>query len=220
MTDVRHNPQHHAPQDAPPGPAGDPGQAWMAAFQRGDEAAFTALVAHYGARVVSFFRRAGADASAAEDLAQEAFLRVARARDRYEPTAKFTTWLHRILFRIALNDAARNRWRRSVGFAAPRELEEGPTPGAPEPLADATQAPLPALTRDEVRRQVRAAVAELPEPQRTALLLHRFEECSQEEVATTLGLSVPAVKSLLFRARENVRKRLAALLGDEVDHGM
>ncbi len=205
-------------QDAVEQPGSDPGQTWMLAFQRGDEAAFTALVGHYGAQVIGFFRRGGADGAAAEDLAQEAFLRVARARDRYEPTAKFTTWLHRILFRIALNDAARNRWRRSVGFAAPRELEE--PAGAPEPLADATAAPLPVLTRDELREQVRAAVAELPEPQRTALLLHRFEECSQEEVATTLGLTVPAVKSLLFRARDNVRKRLAPLFADEVDHGL
>lgn len=195
--------------------ADDPGQRWMLAFQRGDERAFTALVEHFGGRVVGFFRRAGADAAAAEDLAQEAFLRVARARDRYEPSARFTTWLHRILFRIALNDAARNRWRRAVAFAA---VEEPRRDAPPEPES-ALPAPDHALERGELREQVRAAIRELPEPQRTALLLHRYEECSCEEIGATLGLSVAAIKSLLFRARENVRKRLAPLFGDEVDHG-
>ncbi len=212
----------------------DPGQAWMLAFQRGDEAAFTALVRHYGARVIAFFRRAGADPSAAEDLAQEAFLRVARARERYEPTAKFTTWLHRILFRIALNDATRNRWRRTIGIEAGRgELGAGEGDGRvgprglPELVAAAESLPVHELAQADLREQVRAAVAALPEPQRSALLLHRFEERSCEEIAEVLGLTVPAVKSLLFRARDNVRRRLAPLLGDgaggggdEVRHGL
>ncbi len=211
-------------QSTTPDMAADPGQAWMLAFQRGDDAAFTRIVVHYGARVVAFSRRAGADATSAEDLAQEAFLRVARAKERYEPTAKFSTWLHRILFRIALNDGTRNRWRRAVAFKAQREIDEG-APGLPEPTALADAAPPVALSLAELREQVRAAVAELPEPQRTALLLHRFESCSYEEVGTTLGLSLPAVKSLLFRARENVKKRLAPLLrdgrnGDEVTDGL
>jgi len=212
----------------------DPGQAWMLAFQRGDDAAFTVLVRHYGSRVIAFFRRAGADPSAAEDLAQEAFLRVARARDRYEPTAKFTTWLHRILYRIALNDATRNRWRRSIGIGAGRgEIDAGGSDGSggsrdlPERVAAADSLPVHELAQAELREQVRSAVAALPEPQRTALLLHRFEERSCEEIAETLGLTVPAVKSLLFRARDNVRRRLAPLLGDdaggdrdEVRHGL
>jgi RNA polymerase sigma-70 factor (ECF subfamily) len=201
----------------------------MLAFQRGDESAFTALVGHYGARVVAFFRRGGADASAAEDLAQEAFLRVARARDRYEPTAKFTTWLHRILFRISLNDVARNRWRRSIGIGAGRpdsgaiggDGASGPrgSRDVPELVADAEQLPVQQLTQAELREQVRTAVAALAEPQRTALLLHRFEDRSCEEIAEALGLTVPAVKSLLFRARDNVRRRLAPLLGDDAGGG-
>lgn len=211
----------------------DPGQAWMLAYQRGEEAAFTALVHHYGARVVAFFRRGGADPSAAEDLAQEAFLRVARARDRYEPTAKFSTWLHRIVFRIALNDATRNRWRRSIGIGGGRgEIGEGAAAadGAarralPELTAAAELAPSRQLAQAELREQVRTAVAALPEPQRTALLLHRFEERSCEEIAEALALSIPAVKSLLFRARDNLRKQLAPLLGEtpgaeEVHHGV
>lgn len=214
----------------------DPGQVWMLAFQRGDDAAFTALVHHYGARVHAFFRRGGADPAAAEDLAQETFLRIARARDRYEPTAKFTTWLHRILFRISLNDATRNRWRHSVGIGGGRgELGAGETDGSnlPELVSSAESLPGRALAQAELREQVRAAVAALPEPQRTALLLHRFEDRSYAEVAAALGLSLPAVKSLLFRARDNVRRRLAPLLADdrklrgerndvrdEVDHGL
>ncbi len=182
------------PRGAVPTEPPDPGQAWMLAFQRGDDAAFTQIVVHYGARVAAFFRRAGADASSAEDLAQEAFLRIARARDRYEATAKFTTWLHRILFRIAMNDGTRNRWRRALSFERPRELEAGDAPALPE-LVDDAAPPAEAASIDELRERVRAAVGELPEPQRTALLLHRFEGCSYDDVAATLQEPAPAAHS-------------------------
>ena len=161
---------------------------------------------HYGERVAAFFRRAGADRATAEDLAQEAFLRVARARERYEPSAKFSTWLHRILFRMAVNEGSRNRWRRALPISDARAA----------PRAD----PAEGAALSEMKEQVRDAVAALEEPQRTALLLHRFEGCSYEEVGATLGLSLPAVKSLLFRARENVKQRLLPLLREEVGHGM
>jgi len=183
----------------------DPGQGWMLEFQRGDDAAFQRLVLHYGERVAAFFRRAGADGASAEDLAQEAFLRVARARDRYEPSAKFSTWLHQIVARIAMNEGTRNRWRRAQ--AAPELREERRN----DPAESASLA--------EMKERVRDAVASLPEPQRTALLLHRFEGCSYDEVGAALSLSLPAVKSLLFRARESVKERLLPLVSDEVNHG-
>jgi len=200
-------------------PGADPGRSWMLEFQRGDEAAFRSLVLHYGERVAAFFRRSGADRASAEDLAQEAFLRVARARDRYEPTAKFSTWLHRILFRMATNDRTRNRWRRAVPIAASRDRDPRDV-ALPEPASEPGADPAAGASLTELRERVRAAVAALPEPQRTALLLHRFEGCSYEEVGATLGLSMPAVKSLLFRARDNVKQRLEPLLREEVDHGM
>lgn len=196
----------------------DPGQLWMVAFQRGDASAFEQIVLHYGPRVVAFFRRCGADGAAAEDLAQEAFLRVAKARDRYEPTAKFTTWLRRITSRIAVNDGTRNRWRRSTAIQQGHGDEDA-TRGVPE-LAAAAADPAAIVSIDEIRAHVRLVVAELPEPQRTALLLNRFEGATYDEVADALDLSIPAVKSLLFRARENVRLRLRRFLREESLDGM
>jgi RNA polymerase sigma-70 factor (ECF subfamily) len=193
----------------------DPGQDWMLAFQRGDEAAFECIVVHYGARVAAFFRRCGADSSAAEDLAQETFLRIARARHRYIPTAKFTTWLHRIISRIAANEGTRNRWRRSTTIQSGRSDEER-RPGILE-LEDTPRAdPAAIVSLNDLRARVRTAVAELPEPQRTALILNRFQGASYDEVAAALDLSIPAVKSLLFRARENVKERLLPFLSEEV----
>jgi len=187
----------------------------MVAFQQGDEAAFTRLVVHYGSRVVSFFRRCGADRTSAEDLAQEAFLRIARARDRYEPTARFTTWLYRILSNLAANDGTRNRWRRAMTIQSGRR-DEDLAPGIPEVADSARSDPAAIVSTDDLRAHVRAAVADLPEPQRTALILNRFEGANYEEVAAALDLSIPAVKSLLFRARESVRQRLLPFLTEEV----
>jgi RNA polymerase sigma-70 factor (ECF subfamily) len=183
----------------------------MLQLQRGDEEAFRRVVLHYGRTILGFFRRFGADAASAEDLTQEALLRVYRARQRYEPSARFSTWLHRILHRMAINDASRNRWRRAQPWpqeeadSEPIPAEEGGT--APDPVLE--------MQRTELREQVRQAVAALPPNQRTALLLNRFEGQSYEEVGAALGLSVPATKSLLFRARESIKNTLAPLMREE-----
>jgi RNA polymerase sigma-70 factor (ECF subfamily) len=114
-----------------------------------------------------------------------------------------------------MNDAARNRWRRAVAIKTARERDEGDTSGMAE-VADATRVdPASIVSLGELKEHVRAAVAQLPEPQRTALLLHRFQGCSYDEVGATLDLSLPAVKSLLFRARENLKQRLLPLLREE-----
>jgi RNA polymerase sigma-70 factor (ECF subfamily) len=197
------------------GIAPDPGQDWMVAFQRGDDSAFERIVLHYGDRVLAFFRRCGADRSSAEDLAQEAFLRIARARGRYEPTARFTTWLYRILSRIAANDGTRNRWRRATTIRQGRRDDE-PQPGIPELASPHASDPATIVSIDDLRARVRAAVAELPESQRIALVLNRFEGASYEEVGAALDLSIPAVKSLLHRARENLKQRLLPFLREEV----
>lgn len=187
----------------------------MVAFQRGDDSAFERIVLHYGDRVLAFFRRCGADRASAEDLAQEAFLRIARARTRYEPTARFTTWLFRILSRIAANDGTRNRWRRATSIRQGRHDDE-PQPGIPELAAPQRSDPATIVSVDDLRARVRAAVAELPETQRIALVLNRFEGANYEEVAAALDLSIPAVKSLLHRARENLKQRLLPFLQEEV----
>lgn len=181
---------------------GDPGKQWMLELQQGDETALRRIVRHYGPRIVSFFRRFGADEDTAEDLAQEALLRIYRARERYEPSARFSTWLHRILHRIAINDGTRNRWRKAVSL-------EASASGAD---------PADQVHVEELRELVRRAVQALPDRQRTALLLNRFEGLSYEDVGQVLGMKVPAVKSLLFRARENVKNLLTPLLREERSH--
>ena len=183
----------------------------MLEIRQGDAEAFHRLVQHYGRAVSSFFVRSGADIQTAEDLCQETFLRVWRARERYEPRAKFRTWLHQIAHRIAINDGTRNRWRRASSMPD-HEDEGGPI------LIDEEQ-PDTMADREELREQVRNTVASLPESQRTALLLHRFQGLSYDEVGEAMGLGNAAVKSLLFRARENVRKKMAPYLPEEVSDG-
>jgi len=193
----------------------DPGKDWMMQLQRGDDQALRRIVHHYGPKAFAFFRRYGADAGRAEDLAQEAFLRVYRARERYEPRARFSTWLHRILHRLAMNEGSRSRWRGAVpiqGAGAGPEPLEG---ALPEPTDEGLADPYQFAHRQEMRERVRLAVGSLPERQRTALLLNRFEGLSYEQVGEVLGMKIPAVKSLLFRARENVRELLAPLLREE-----
>ena len=193
-------------------PNTDPGKLWMLQLQQGDDEALRRIVAHYGRRVVSFFRRFGVDESGAEDLAQEVFLRIFRAKDRYQPTAKFSTWLHRIQYRMAINEGTRNRWRRSIPIRM--EGEDSDEDGLPEPREN--KDPFDDVRIEETREQVRRAVYALPAKQRVALLLNRFEGLSYEAVGEALGMRTPAVKSLLYRARENVKSKLASLSREEI----
>lgn len=173
----------------------------MLALKAGDENAFTELVNRHRDAVVNLAYRYLGNRTDAEDLAQEVFLKVHRARSRYEPAAKFTTWLYRVAANACLNEV-RDRRRRPT-FAA-GELDDPPAEGAASPVEEAE--------RGELRERVRAALAELPERQRLALLLNKFHGLGYEEMADSLGMSVPAVKSLLVRARENVRRLIEPYL--------
>jgi len=181
----------------------------MLACKAGDEAAFGILVDRHRNAVVNLTYRYLSDRTDAEDLAQEVFLKVYRARKRYEPRAKFTTWLYRIAVNACLNEV-RDRKKRptqSAATIAGGDGEFGPA------LADGEAAsPADAAERSELRERVRSAVDELPERQRLALLLNKFHGLSYEEMAAALELSIPAVKSLLVRARENVRVRIEPYL--------
>lgn len=130
--------------------------------------------------------------SDADDVAQDAFLRVVRAAPRYEPTARFTTWLHRIVMNLCL-DARRRRGRFAAG---------DPPDGPADPPPDA-------LERDETVRRVREALGGLPERQRTAVILHRYAGHSHREIAEVTGWSESAVESLLVRGYANLRRVLA-----------
>jgi RNA polymerase sigma-70 factor (ECF subfamily) len=189
----------------------DRGGEWMVAWQRGDERAFAQLVEAYSGSVWSLLTRFLGPREGREDLVQEVFLRVVRARDRYEPTARFTTWLYRIVFNLAVNETERARATTSL------ELERDGVPSeSREPVDVDGDAPDADLVRADLVAAVRAAIAALPEGQRMALVLAKYHDLSYAEIAEVLASSEKAVKSLLHRARENLRASLIPFLEQEV----
>jgi RNA polymerase sigma-70 factor (ECF subfamily) len=187
----------------------------MLALKAGDEDAFAVLVSRHRNAVVNLTYRYLGNRADAEDLAQEVFLKVYRARARYRAEAKFTTWLYRVAVNASLNEV-RNRKNRPTHAAAPLRGGAGDDDAHVPLVADgAAAAPLEEVEREELRARVREAVEELPERQRIALILNKFHGLSYEELAETLELSIPAVKSLLVRARENVRQVLEPYLRAE-----
>ena len=193
-------------------PHSDPGVRLMLAYQAGDEDAFDQLVRTYSGQVYALLSRFLGPAPAREDLVQEVFLRVVRSRARYQPTARFSTWLYRIAFNLCVNERERLAGRTEVSLEAPGEPGGAPS-GA---LADAA-APAPSddLERADAVAAVRAALAALPEAQRMALLLAKYEELSHAEIAAVMGSSEKAIKSLIHRARENLRAALRSFLQED-----
>ncbi len=188
----------------PPPPSGmtseytDPDVGLMLRFQKGDERAFEELVRRHTRGVLNLVYRYLGDASCAEDVAQDVFVKVYRARKKYQPKAKFSTWLYRIAVNHCLNEI-RSRKSQPSGSAPIEELLEEPAPTPPDvPLRQA-----------ELRRAVKAAIDGLPENQRMAVILARYQEMSYDEIADAMGMSLEAVKSVLFRAKENLKLRLA-----------
>jgi RNA polymerase sigma-70 factor (ECF subfamily) len=195
-------------------PEGDPDAALMLAFQRGDEAAFATLVRRWRDRVVSLAARTCGSAADAEDLAQEVFLRVHRAKESYEPTARFSTWIYRITVNAGLNLLRGRKARRSVSAEMPSRNagDDGGPAGPPEPSDPDETPPDAAAEKDELAHVLRTIVEGLPERQRWAILLNKYEGLSYEETARAMDLSVMAVKSLLTRARVAIKERLEPYL--------
>jgi RNA polymerase sigma-70 factor (ECF subfamily) len=208
-----------APPDDPNAPetdpAADPGVATMLAYQAGDEAAFDALVRAYSGQVYALLTRFLGPVAAREDLVQDVFLRVIRARERYRPTARFSTWLYRIVFNLCVNEMARSSARREVSLE-PRGADESDEAGGMALLPDAA-APTPSagLERKDAVDAVRAAIAALPETQRMALLLAKYEDMPYAEIARVMRSSEKAIKSMVHRARENLRATLAPFLKED-----
>jgi RNA polymerase sigma-70 factor (ECF subfamily) len=172
----------------------------MLAFRGGDGAAFDALFRRWSGPLLRYLERMVRDLATAEELVQEAFVRVHGARDRYSPDARFSTWLYRIATNLALNELRRPR-RRALHRSpdeddAPELAAEGP---GTEAVVDARR----------LGRAVAAALEELPEKQRAALCLTAVEGLSYAEVAEALDVTEKAVKSLVHRARSALAKRLA-----------
>jgi RNA polymerase sigma-70 factor (ECF subfamily) len=178
----------------------------MLQVKEGDAGSFELLLAKYRRPVVGYLHRMVQNRAVAEELAQEAFLRVYRARGSYQPAAKFTTWLFRIATHLALNslrDTRHQRKETSVEGAGPE--------GQPLQLADGRASREEQLVAEARLGAVRRAVADLPDKQRAAVLLHKYEGMDYAQIAAALGCSVSAVKSLLFRAYESLRVSLAHL---------
>jgi RNA polymerase sigma-70 factor (ECF subfamily) len=194
-------------------PPDDQGVAWMLAWQAGDEQAFDRLVETYSGPVWRLLTRFLGTSPDREDLLQDVFLRVLRARERYRPTARFTTWLYRITFNLCVNARARLGGSES----SIDELGEGDGRRAwEEALADRTGVePWHAMERADVVRAVRTAIAALPERQRMALVLARYEGLSFAEIGEVMDASDRAIKSLVHRAREALRATLAPYLAEE-----
>ena len=183
----------------------------MLALKAGDDGVFALLVNRHRNAVLNLTYRYLGNRSDAEDLSQEVFLKVYRARNRYEPTARFTTWLYRVAVNACLNEV-RNRKNRPTFSAASLPGGDGEEAFAPAVADGSLLSPGDAAEQSELKRQVRMAVDELPDRQRLALLLNKFHGLSYDELSKTLELSIPAVKSLLVRARENVRGRIEPYL--------
>jgi RNA polymerase sigma-70 factor, ECF subfamily len=194
-------------------PQSDPGVRTMLAYQAGDEGAFDELVRGYSAQVYALLTRFLGPVPAREDLVQEVFLRVIRARDRYQPAARFSTWLYRIVFNLCVNEQERLAGRLEVSLDAEGDAER---PGPRAGLADhGAPPPSAGLEQQDAVEAVRAALAALPETQRMALLLAKYEDLSHAEIARVMGSSEKAVKSLIHRARENLRVALRAYLQED-----
>ena len=176
----------------------------MLRVKEGDGTSFGVLLEKHRASVIHFVYRLVQEQAVAEELAQEVFLRVYRSRSSYAPTAKFKTWLFRIATHRALN------WLRDERHARGQErLDDGPADLPARQISDRRPSVEQEMVREVKREEIRRAVAALPEKQRAAVLMHKYEEMEYTQIAKVLGCSDSAVKSLLFRAYETLRARLA-----------
>lgn len=176
----------------------------MLRVREGDDVSFALLLEKHRRPVIHFLYRMVQNQGVCEELAQEVFLRVYKAREKYEPTAKFTTWLFRIASHLALN------WLRDrKSERAEDSLDNTPAGGTPMQLPDQALNREQELLRGARIAEVRAAIQDLPNKQRAAVLMHKYEEMGYAQIAKALNCSESAVKSLLFRAYETLRGRLA-----------
>jgi RNA polymerase sigma-70 factor (ECF subfamily) len=188
----------------------DPDAVLMLRVKRGDRAAFAGLVEKFKQPVLNFIYRTLRDETEAEDLAQNVFLQVYRSRSRYRRTAKFSTWLFTIARNLCLNEL-RRRSRHPA-----ESIEETHTDHEDQPqrqYEDKSQmAPPEQLLHGELAQKIEEALAELPENQRSAILLCRQDELSYEEIAEVLDCSLSATKSLIHRGRETIKEKLKRYL--------
>lgn len=178
----------------------------MLRIREGDTEAFTALIETHQTRVIGTIAKMLGDDIDAQDLAQQVFIRIWKSAGRYKPTAKFTTWMFTITRNLVFNELRR---RSRHPATALQEEEEERAFQAPDPSgAD----PAKQILESELQDAIQAAIESLPETQRLAIIMRRYEAMPYEEIGEILGLSIPAVKSVLFRARSELRERLRQYL--------
>src|SRR5881396_3852333 len=176
----------------------------MLRVKEGDAASFALLLEKYRLPVIHFLYRMVQDHGISEELGQEVFLRVYRSRSTYEPTAKFTTWLFRIATHLALNalrDGKNERWQD--------RLDDATSAMPVRQVSDARPSVEQRMVYQVKLDEIRQAIGALPDKQRAAVLMHKYEEMEYSQIAKVLTCSESAVKSLLFRAYETLRARLA-----------
>ncbi|GMU55702.1 MAG: RNA polymerase sigma24 factor [Candidatus Xenobia bacterium] len=182
---------------------------WMQQVKAGNSEAFSNIIRKYQKTVLNLTYRFTGDPVEAEDLAQEVFLRVYRAADRFEARAKFFTYLYQVTLNLCRNERAKVRHKRNTSLDAP--MKEG-EPDSLRQIQDPAGSAEELLTRQELGDVVREAVLSLPEDQREAVMMQRFQDLSYEEIAEILKLSVPAVKSRLHRAKLALKEKLSPYL--------
>lgn len=188
----------------------DPDAALMLRVKQGDWTAFTELVDKYKQPVLNLAFRMLRDATEAEDLAQVVFIQIYKSAHRYEVASKFSTWMFTIARNLCLNEI-RRRTRHPTASLEGQQAEQDDQPG--RQFEDVrTCSPPENLLHGELEQKVEQALAELPENQRTAVVLCRGEELSYEDIAKVLGCSVSATKSLIHRGRETLKRKLKPYL--------
>jgi len=172
----------------------------------GDEACLEFLIAKYRRPIISFMYRMVHNQAVAEELAQEVFLRVYRARATYRAEARFSTWLYRIASNMAINHARDTKYERASAsiFLDQADEETGTKPDVPDlrPIAEQD------MLQDERMRRIREHVMALPERQRMAVVMHKYQDMDYKQIGAVLKLSESATKSLLFRAYQTLREKL------------
>lgn len=183
--------------------------AWMARIKTGDTDALRDLIEAHQQRIIGTVAKMLGDEAEAEDVAQQVFIRVWKSAPRYEPTAKFTTWLYKITRNLVFNELRRRKRHTAQSLDRPLSPDDDRTLQTED---TSVKAPDTALLDGEMQAAIQAAIDSLPETQRMAIVLRRYDDVSYEEIAEILDLTVPAVKSVLFRARTDLREKLRQYL--------
>jgi RNA polymerase sigma-70 factor, ECF subfamily len=178
----------------------------MLRVREGDDSGFSILIEKYRKQIVHFMFRMSRNQAVAEELAQEVFLRVYRSRQTYRAEAKFSTWLYRIATNLGVNHARDTKYERTAQnvYLDQPDPETGTSPD----VADSTLSAEQELVRQERMNAIRKHVMALPERQRSAVLMHKYQEMDYKEIGEVLKLSESATKSLLFRAYQTLRENL------------